>query len=301
MQSDQFYAESFVRQFKTDSVAQIVAPGLKTSKLLVSRLRHDAPGHGLTAPIAPDAVFSVVVQLRRQDLLERYLDGKLVHRGSFPHRAVSIHNHWQRPTANLLSAFDMVMFTVPQVALNEAAEDQGAPPVQELVCEDEGRFDETVWHLAQSLLPALERPDEVGSMYAERVLLASTTYFAHAFGGMRPPPDARHSLSQRQIARAIDLMHGRLDEDISLSTLAAEMDLPSRHFARAFRQTTGKTPDRWLRHQRVERAMAMMRETTLPISQIAASCGFTSSAHLSRVFASFVGVSPSVWRQQILN
>ncbi|MDR3372992.1 MAG: AraC family transcriptional regulator [Ancalomicrobiaceae bacterium] len=300
-QSDRTYAERYVRQFKTDAIAQIVAPGRKTSRLLVSRLQHDSPDHGLTEPMDLDAVFSVLIQLRRQDRRELYLDGKLVHRGSFPERTVSIVNHWQRPTANLLSAFDTVIFTVSQAALNEAAEDQGAPPVQELVCEVEGCFDDTVWHLAQSLLPALERPEEVGSMYAEGVLLASTTYFAHAFGGMRPPPDARHRLSPAQIERAIDLMQGRLGEDISLSMLAAEMDLSPRHFARAFRQTTGETPDRWLRRQRVERAKAMMRETALSVSQIATSCGFASPAHFSRVFASAVGVSPNVWRTQILN
>jgi AraC family transcriptional regulator len=300
MQSDRIYAESYVRQFKTNAIAQIVAPGAKTSRLLVSRIRHDAPDHGLTAPLKSDAVFSVVVQLRRQDRRELFLDDKLVHRGSFPERTISIVDHRRRPTANLLSAFDTVIFTVPQVALNEAAEAQGVPPVQELVCENGGCFDDTVWHLTQSLLPALERPHEVGSMYAERVLLASTTYFAHAFGGMRPPSDARHELSPTQITRAIDLMRGQCDADISLSMLAAEMDLSPHHFARAFRRTTGETPDRWLRRQRVERAKVMMRETTLSISQIATSCGFSSAVHFSRVFAACVGVRPSIWRTQVL-
>lgn len=301
MESDKQYAQRHVKQFETDSVSQIVASGLKSSRLLVSRIQRSAPDHGFATPARPDAVYSVLVQLRRQEKRELFLEDRLVHRGSFPERTVSIVNHWQRPKANLLSAFDTIIFTVPQAALNEAAEDQGVRPIEALICENEGRLDPTVWNLAQSLLPALERPEEVGSMYAERVLLASTTYFAHAFGGMRPPEGARHGLSPAQIARAIDLMLGHFDADISLTLLAAEMNLSPRHFVQAFRRTTGQTPDRWMRHQRVDRAKTMMRETTMTIGEIATFCGFTSPAHFSRVFAAIVGVTPTMWRRQVLN
>jgi AraC family transcriptional regulator len=177
LESDQQYAQRQVRQFKTDGLSQIVASGLGDSKLLVSRVRRDTPGHGFATPTRPDSVFSVLVQLRPQERRELFLNDRLVHQGSFRERTVSVVDHWQSPKANLLSAFDTVIFTVPQSALNEVAYEQGVKPALTLICENEGRLDDTVWSLAQSLLPALERPDEVGSMYAERVLLASTTYF----------------------------------------------------------------------------------------------------------------------------
>jgi AraC family transcriptional regulator len=301
LESDQQYAQRHVRQFRTDSIAQIVASGLRNSKLLVSRVKRDTSDHGFASPVQPDAIFSVLVQLRPQKRRELYLNDKLVHQGSFPERTVSVVNHWHQPKANLLSAFDTIIFNVPQAALNEVAEDQGVPAVERLACETEGRLDDTVWSLAQSLLPALERPDEVGSMYAERVLLASTTYFAHAFGGMRPPAGARHALSPKQLERAIDLMQGSFQSDISLSTLASEMDLSARQFAQAFRRTTGETPDRWLANERIARAKTMLRSTTMSISQVATACGFISAVHFSRVFAEDVGVTPTDWRRQVLN
>lgn len=301
MESNQHYAQRQVRQFKADSLSQIVASGLGNSKLLVSRVRRDTPGHGFATPARPDSVFSILVQLRQQERRELYLNDRLVHQGSFPKRTVSVVNHWQSPKANLLSAFDTIIFTVPQTALDEVAYEQGVRPVPMLLCENEGRLDETSWSLAQSLLPALERPDEVGSMYAERVLLASTTYFAQGFGGMRQAAAARHSLSHRQVNRAFDLMHDQLDADLSLSVLASEIDLTARQFAQAFRRTTGSAPDRWMRHQRVEHAKIMLRRTSLPVSQIATACGFVSSEHLSRVFASIVGVTPTTWRKHVLN
>lgn len=301
MQSDKQYAQRYVNQFRSDSVSQIVASGLKNSKLLVSRVQRNAVDHGFATPSKPDAVFSVLVQLRQQDRRELYLEDRLVHSGCFPKRTVSVVNHWQRPKANLLSPFDTIIFTVPQAALNEAADDQGVPPVATLVCENEGRIDETVWNLAQSLLPALERPEEVGSMYAERVLLASTTYFAHAFGGMRPKPGKNHVLSPTQIARAIDILQGKLGSDLSLTVLASEMNLSPRQFAKAFRHTIGETPDRWLQRQRIERAKIMMRDTSLTITGVATLCGFASAAHFHRVFLAVVGTTPKNWRNQILN
>jgi AraC-like DNA-binding protein len=301
LESDQQYAQRAVKQFKTDSLSQIVASGLGSSKLLVSRVRRDTPDHGVATPTRPDSVFSVLVQLREQKRRELYLNDKLVHQGSFPERTVSVVDHWQRPKANLLSAFDTVIFTIPQSALNEVAEAQRTRPIDTLVCESAGRFDDTVWNLTQSLLPALERPDEVGSMYAERVLLACTTYFAHAFGGLRPQEHEDHGLSARQVNWAIDLMHDHLGADISLSVLASEMDLTARQFARAFRRTTGKLPDVWMRNHCIEQAKTMMRHSSMSVLDIATVCGFASAEHFIRVFSSVIGVTPSEWRRQVLN
>jgi AraC family transcriptional regulator len=112
---------------------------------------------------------------------------------------------------------------------------------------------------------------------------------------------ARHGLSSKQVNRVFDLMHDQLDVDLTLSTLASEMDLTARQFARAFRKTTGTAPDRWMRHQRVEHAKVMLRTTAFPIAQIASACGFVSPDHFARVFAAIVGVAPDTWRRSVLN
>ncbi len=301
MESDQQYAQRQVRQFKTDSLSQIVTSGPASSKLLVSRVRRDIPDHGFATPAKPDSVFSILVQLRRQERRELFLNDRLVHQGSFPERTVSVVNHLQIPKANLLSAFDTIIFTVPQAALDGLTEEQGVHPISALTCENEGRLDDTVWSLAQSLLPAFERPHEVGTLYAERILMASTTYFAHAFGGMRPVTLPRYDLSKRQLGRTVDLMRDRLDSDVSLSLLASETDLTARQFAQAFRRATGSPPDRWMTHLRIDQAKAMLRKTTLPVSQIATACGFANANHFIRMFTLAVGVGPELWRTHILN
>jgi AraC family transcriptional regulator len=138
-------------------------------------------------------------------------------------------------------------------------------------------------------------------MYAERVLLASTTYFAHAFGGMRPPSHSGHGLSAREVNWAIDLMHAQFHTDLSLSILASEMDLTARQFAQAFKRTTGQMPDAWMRDHRIEQAKTMMRYSPMPIPYIATICGFASVEHFARLFSSIFDVTPEDWRRQVLN
>ena len=108
-------------------------------------------------------------------------------------------------------------------------------------------FDETVWHLGQALLPALERPHEVSSMYAAHMLLAINSYFASAFGGMRvrPHPE-RGILASWQLRRATEMMMSNLSGDIALSEVAAGCGLSLSYFTRAFKQSTGDPPHRWL-------------------------------------------------------
>ena len=301
MEPDDQYARRQVRQFKADSVSQIVAPGVGHSKLLVSRVRRDTPEHGFATPTEPDAVFSILVQLRQQDRRELYLDDRLVHQGMFPKKTVSVVNHWQWPKANLLSAFDTVIFTIPQSALDAVATDHGLPPVEPLACEHEGRVDDAIWSLTQSLIPALERPDEVGTLYAERILLACTVYFAHVFGGMRPPEDDAHRLSPRESGRAMGMMESRLQSDVSMAELASELGMTPVQFVRSFRRSIGKEPGGWVRERRIEHAKMLLQRKSLSYAEIAALCGFANPDHFAREFTASVGLTPVVWLRQMLH
>jgi AraC family transcriptional regulator len=300
MMTDAEYGHGFVRQFRVDAVSQVVTPGPGKSRLLVSRLRRDAPGHGFAAPNKPDAVFSVLLQLREQTKRELFLDERCVHRGAYAARSISIVSHLERPKANLLSPFDNLIFTVPRAALHAVADDQGVPRIDELHCA-RNTFDETIWHLGQALLPALERPHEVGSMYAEQIMLATNIYFARTFGGLRRARESRSALAPWQMHRIAEMITSLCDRDIALVDLAAECRLSTSYFIRAFKRTTGDSPHRWLQRQRVERAKQLMRSTDLRLADVAVTCGFADQSHFTRVFRSFAGQSPGSWRRAVRN
>ncbi|MCC8402494.1 AraC family transcriptional regulator [Paraburkholderia sp. MMS20-SJTN17] len=299
MQSDLSYGRNFVELFKADSVSQLTTKGPKTSRLLVSRLRRDTPGHGLVTPPQCDAVFSVMLQLREQKQRELFLDGRCIHRGAYLARTTSVVNHLELPCANLISPFDKLMFTVPQTALNEIADESGVARVDHLYCQPGGVLDETIWHLANSLLPALERPHEVSSMYAEHVMLGAYTYFAQRFGGMHMRKGRPGMLAPWQLRRAREAMSSQIDADVSLKALATESGLSVSYFVRAFKASTGDPPHRWMLRHRIERSKALLRRTEASLAEVAASCGFADQSHFARVFKSFVGVSPAAWKRSI--
>jgi len=293
------YGDGLTKYFRADASAHLVTTFLRRSKLAVTRIRRDTPGHGLTSPLPPERAFSVLLQLKDSPKRELFIGGRSTYRGGYGARTTSIVDLEQEPTANLESPFDAMHFYVTRAALNEIADEQGAPHITTLTCE-RGIFDPTVWNLGAAILPALERPDEMGAMYADHLLLATHTYFAVAFGGMRLPTYSRRGgLAPWQIRCATEFMIERLGADLSLSEAAGVCGLSPNYFARAFKQSVGTPPHRWLLLQRVLRAKSLLREANRSLADIAAACGFADQSHFTRVFTTIVGASPGAWRKQV--
>ena len=292
------YGDGLASHFQVDASAHLVTSALRKSKLAVTRVRRDTPGHGMTSPLPPEPAYSVLLQLRDSPKRELFLGGRSVHRGGYAARTISIVDLEEEPTARLDSPFDVMHFYVSRAALDEIADEHGARRVERLACE-RGMFDRTAWHLGMALLPALSQPWEVGAMYADHLLLATHAYFAAAFGGMRLPEHARRgTLAAWQVRRATEFMLEHLGDDLPLSAPAAACRLSANHFARAFKSSMGLPPHRWMLAQRVSRAKALLRNFDLGLSDIACACGFADQSHFTRVFTRIAGLSPGAWRRQ---
>lgn len=294
------YGETLASRFRAES-SYLVTNALQLTALAVTRVRRDTPGHGLTDRMPTAAAFSVSLQLRDQEKRELFLCGRSVHRQGYGARTTAIVDHEQEPQAYLSSPFDTLHFYVSRAALDQIAYDNGARRIDTLTCE-RGVLDETVWHMGMAILPALGRPAEVTQLYADHQLLATYTYFACAFGGMRPPQQVRRGgLAAWQLRRVTDLVQADLCADVTLAQLAAACGLSVSHFARAFRQSIGEPPHRWLLAQRIARARSLMSSPGLALADVAVACGFADQSHFTRVFRNVVGESPALWRRSRLS
>src|SRR5258707_4049137 len=72
--------------------------------------------------------------------------------------------------------------------------------------------------------------------------------------------------------------------------------LSPNHVARAFQQSVGVPPHRYLLRRRLEHVGQMLRDTQLPLSHIALAVGFSDQSHLNRHFRRLTGMSPSLAR-----
>ena len=112
---------------------------------------------------------------------------------------------------------------------------------------------------------------------------------------------SRVGLIDRRIRRAAELMHARLDEELSLKDIAAASYLSPFHFSRLFKKLTGTTPLAYLAGQRVARARLLLAQTDLPVTQIAARVGYGSAGHFTRAFRQATGVTPREFRASVIS
>ena len=102
----------------------------------------------------------------------------------------------------------------------------------------------------------------------------------------------------RRLLRAKDRMDAASHEDWPVRRLARVSGVSQAHFARSFKQAFGVPPHRYLLTRRIERAMALLRDTDLPITEIAFQTGWESLGTFGRTFRDITGESPSAIRAQ---
>ncbi|MDQ3204519.1 MAG: AraC family transcriptional regulator [Pseudomonadota bacterium] len=95
---------------------------------------------------------------------------------------------------------------------------------------------------------------------------------------------------------AKQLILERLSETIEVAELASACALSRSHFSRAFKRSTGLSPQDWIRDQRIARAKHLIRSTDLSLTQISLECGFCDQAHFCHMFTRSEGVNPFAWR-----
>jgi AraC-like DNA-binding protein len=108
---------------------------------------------------------------------------------------------------------------------------------------------------------------------------------------------SRGGLSPAITHRICGYVESHFDQKISLDTLASMAGLSPHHFARAFRESMGVPPHGYVLRRRLEHVEQMLRDTQLPLSQIALAVGFSDQSHLARHFRRLTGMPPSIARR----
>src|ERR1700675_2417807 len=120
--------------------------------------------------------------------------------------------------------------------------------------------------------------------------LAVTLVNGHAVRH-RPVQLYRGGLGSARLRRIRELVHAKMEDDLSLDEMAQSVGLSTAHFARMFRKSTGQTPHQFVLRQRLERAKAMLRAPDARVLDVAVACGFKTQQHFAQVFRGVWGVS----------
>ncbi len=87
-------------------------------------------------------------------------------------------------------------------------------------------------------------------------------------------------------------------ERCSVSDVVAEMGCSRRLAEMLFAERIGRTVKEEIDRVKFDRVKALLRETNLPVSEIADRCGFSCESHLSFRFAKRFGLSMTDWRRR---
>lgn len=162
-----------------------------------------------------------------------------------------------------------------------------------------GLHDHAVSEILHLLFAEVESGGASGTLYAESLAHALAVRFLFLGEYLPTQSHATAVLPQRKLRAVQELIESRLDTDLTLQELAAEIGYSRSHFLRMFRATTGMTPHRYVLKRRLERARQLLEHIQLTIAEVAMICGFSSHAHLALAFRKEFGITPTEYRRHL--
>ena len=113
----------------------------------------------------------------------------------------------------------------------------------------------------------------------------------------RVGPERDLTGKSEKLRRIVELMADNLDEPFSAVQLAKSAGLSVRQVERLFLRHLNMTPGRYYMRLRLERARELLRQTNMPILDVAIATGFTSHSYFAQSYRSLFGRPPSEERR----
>jgi len=109
------------------------------------------------------------------------------------------------------------------------------------------------------------------------------------------PSSLSLSRSEQAILKARCYVESHLEDKLSERMLARYCGLSAAYFSRTFKRVTGLSFRAFLPQARVKRAMSLLENESLTVTQACFQAGFSNLSHFTVMFRRYVGLSPSVY------
>lgn len=181
--------------------------------------------------------------------------------------------------------------------VSQTAADNGFSPNVEFV-EVFKTQDALLQNIGLALLETSAKGDPLGNLFAESLIQSLTLHVLTNYtSSSTVPAISSGGLAGYRLNRVIEFIDANLENEIALADLAAVAGLSSFHFSRAFRRSTGKTPQQFVMHQRLERAKVLLARPELPIVEVSLRSGFKNQSHFTSWFRKYTNFTPKLWRE----
>ena len=103
----------------------------------------------------------------------------------------------------------------------------------------------------------------------------------------------------RRIAKVCEHIDQNLDKELSLSEVAALVNMSDSAFSHFFKKRTGLSYINYVNNQRIAKACTLLADTTLSASEICYDCGFNNKSNFIRIFRKRKNMTPIEYRKYI--
>ena len=158
----------------------------------------------------------------------------------------------------------------------------------------------TMQQLHAMLKDELRRSRQGQSYMLERVLemLYAESIRIYTESSKDVAPSWLAAINDSRIGPAINTIHARLGDNLSIETLAKEVALSPSRFTAIFKERIGIPPKAYIASQRQAMAARRLLESNLTIQEIAHECGYQSMPSFTKTFVKQFGSTPSKWRSE---
>ena len=254
---------------------------------------------GLDVSIPPLDHFMVVRYRTGQTPMDRRVEGRWTRRQCVPGefslltRAEPSHWHWTE-------SIEVSHTYLSDALMQRVASDITERAVADVRLRDvlQAR-DPVVMNIVDAITTEAEHEGLGGCLYVEALSIQLAVHLFRNYACIDFRDDVPAGpLSPTHLRRLDEFVDTHLHDGISIEQMAEALGLGVWTFSRHFRATTGVSPYDYATRRRLERAVRLLTAGGQAIKEVAADCGFSDQAHLTRVMRARLGTTPARIRKE---
>lgn len=208
------------------------------------------------------------------------------------------------PQGTLLGGYskdetEFLMLALDPLLIEQVARENGTANHFELTLHL-GVRDPQIEHITLALKAELNLGHPSGRLYCEALAIALSARLLRKYSSHIPVNHNHNtSLPDYKLRRVIAYINDNLTEELTLAELANVAAMSPHYFSRAFRQSTGMPPHRYVMKSRIEMAKRLLTDENLPLVEVGLGVGFQNQSHFTTLFHKVTGVTPKAYRDGI--
>lgn len=103
--------------------------------------------------------------------------------------------------------------------------------------------------------------------------------------------------NRERVRLAVDFIHQHYSEQLTLERIASEIYMSREYFSRIFKEQTHQSPFEYITRYRISRAMELLEQTDMTVTEIAGKCGYAHTGYFNVKFSEIAGCTPSAYRK----